>query len=416
MVRGPSITPRLAAIVGLLATAIVINYIDRGNLSTAATLIKSELHLSPTQLGFLLSAFFVTYILPQPFVGWLVDRVSASRVVLWGFVIWTFATILSGFAATFVTLLLCRLLLGLGESVSFPSFTKILAKYIGEGQRGFATGVVLAGTAFGPAFGVFVGGVLIATFGWRPFFIGFGLLSTLWIAAWLLIAPKEQPIPDRSSTAQGPSLGRILAEPSLWGASLGQCLSSYTGYFLLTWLPYYLIHERHWSLPEMGEIVAGVYCISGLTAIAAGAIGDRLIRTGVSPTLVRKGTFVLGGIVIAICLIGFYDADRGAIAWLTCAGIGGGFLAANCFVVPQTLAGPYATGRWIGVQNMIGNAAGIVAPAVTGIIVERTGGFELAFIVAAIMTLASAASWVFLVGRVESIDWDRRPATLRLSR
>jgi MFS transporter, ACS family, D-galactonate transporter len=268
----PSATARAFVIVALLTAAIVINYIDRGNLSIAATLIKAELHLSATQLGFLLSAFFFTYILPQPFVGWLVDRVSAARVALWGFVIWSLATVLSGFAGTFVALVLCRLLLGLGESVSFPSFTKILASYVGEDRRGLATSAVLAGTALGPAFSVFFGGMLVAAFGWRPFFIGFGVISSLWIVAWLSVMPKKQRRTDRSPQAQRPSLKRILREPSLWGASLGQCFSSYTGYFLLTWLPYYLVHERR----KLDSVSEEAKCAERLQRPAAHARRPRL--------------------------------------------------------------------------------------------------------------------------------------------
>jgi hypothetical protein len=124
---------RLTVIVVLIGLSVFINYIDRGNLSTAATLVKNELHLTRTQLGFLLTAFFITYMPMQPVVGWLVDRFTASRVLVSGFVLWSLATILSGFAGGFAVLFACRLLLGLGESVSFPSMSKILAENVTPG-------------------------------------------------------------------------------------------------------------------------------------------------------------------------------------------------------------------------------------------------------------------------------------------
>src|SRR5277367_4427245 len=130
-------SPRLVAIVVLLGISIFINYIDRGNLSTAATLVRDELQISPSQLGFLLTEFFITYIPAQPLVGWLSDRFSASRILVAGFLIWSLATTVSGFAHGFGALFACRLLLGIGESVSFPTLSKIFAENVSDKHRGF---------------------------------------------------------------------------------------------------------------------------------------------------------------------------------------------------------------------------------------------------------------------------------------
>ncbi|HKE35870.1 MAG TPA: MFS transporter, partial [Candidatus Baltobacteraceae bacterium] len=213
--------PRLLAIVVLIGVSIFINYIDRGNLATAATLVKQELHISPSQLGFLLTAFFITYMPMQPFIGWLVDKFTASRVLVWGFFVWSLATLLTAFAGSFAALFACRLLLGVGESVSFPSMSSILADNVGETQRGFANGIVQAGLAFGPAFGIFAGGTLIALYGWRPFFIGCGIISMLWIAAWQATSRGHIRSNSAAQSTDAPKLSLILREPSLWGASLG---------------------------------------------------------------------------------------------------------------------------------------------------------------------------------------------------
>ena len=112
---------------GLLSLSIFINYIDRGSLSTASSIIKGELHLDTTQLGFLPTAFFITYAPMQLVIGALVDRYDAGKILVAGFAVWSLATVLTGFAHGFTALLLVRLLLGLGESVAFPSYAKILA-------------------------------------------------------------------------------------------------------------------------------------------------------------------------------------------------------------------------------------------------------------------------------------------------
>src|SRR5262249_33350739 len=119
-VRDDSSQRSLAPLLILLGLAIVINYADRGNLSIAAPVIKTELQLSATQLGLLFSAFFFTYTALQFVVGGIVDRLGASRVLSAGLLIWSAATMAMGFAGGFVALLILRLVLGVGESVAFP--------------------------------------------------------------------------------------------------------------------------------------------------------------------------------------------------------------------------------------------------------------------------------------------------------
>ncbi|MEO8726547.1 MAG: MFS transporter, partial [Acidobacteriaceae bacterium] len=135
----------IAPWVALLTILLLINYVDRGNLSIAAPLIKDELHLDPWQLGILFSAFFWTYTALQFVMGWLVDRYEVNVVVATGFLIWSLATAATGLVRGFALLLLVRLILGIGESVVFPSCSKILARYAPEEQRGFANGAIIAG-------------------------------------------------------------------------------------------------------------------------------------------------------------------------------------------------------------------------------------------------------------------------------
>jgi sugar phosphate permease len=120
----------------LLAVCLFINYIDRGNLSIAAPLLKDELGISASQLGILLAAFFWTYTAMQFVSGWLVDRFDVNRVIATGFLLWSLATATTGLVRGFTILLVMRLLLGIGESVAFPSCSKILARDLPEHHRG----------------------------------------------------------------------------------------------------------------------------------------------------------------------------------------------------------------------------------------------------------------------------------------
>src|SRR5207248_2551321 len=113
--------------------------------------------------------------------GWLVDRFDVKWVFAIGFFLWSGATAVTGVLHGFVALLLIRVILGVGESVAIPAYSKIVGAQVKEARRGFANSVVMAGLALGPAIGMLVGGNVVGRFGWRPFFVGLGLLGLLWL-------------------------------------------------------------------------------------------------------------------------------------------------------------------------------------------------------------------------------------------
>ena len=141
---------RLNGVLFLLSLSVLINYIDRSNLSIAAPLIKDELHISASQLGTLLSAFFWIYAFMQIPAGWLVDRFDVKWVFAAGFFLWSAATAVTGVLHGFAALLIIRVILGIGESVAFPSYSKILATYFDKSRRGSANSLIIAGLALGP--------------------------------------------------------------------------------------------------------------------------------------------------------------------------------------------------------------------------------------------------------------------------
>src|SRR6202044_719857 len=175
----------------LLSLSVFINYIDRSNLSIAAPLLKDELHLSASQLGILLSAFFWTYGLMQIPAGWLVDRFDVKWVFGMGFFVWSAAPAVTGILHGFAALIVIRILLGWGESVAFPSYSKILRTHFAEQRRGLSNAIMMAALSLGPAFGILVGGVIVARFGWRPFFVVLGLGSLVWLVPWLAWMPRR---------------------------------------------------------------------------------------------------------------------------------------------------------------------------------------------------------------------------------
>lgn len=396
----------------LLGLSALLNYMDRGTLSIAAPILKDELGISPVRLGELLSAFFWTYACAQPLAGWMVDRLNVNWILTAGFIIWSVATALTGGAHAFATLLGLRLLLGLGESVAFPSFSRIIAYNVPEQNRGFANSAVSAGQMLGPGLGILFGGMLMARYGWRPVFVILGIASLFWLVPWLLSMPSSHHARPELRVA-GPAIHQLLRQRSLWGSCVGLFCVNYLSYFMITWLPYFLVRERHFTLRGMATLAGIAYLASACCALLAGRLSDKWVSAGGSPSLVRKA-FTAGGLALSAIFLGF--ADLGGIS--VCAGaliLGVIFFAvcaSNVWAMTQTMAGPAAAGRWTGLQNSVGNMAGVVAPMLTGWILNRTGEFYWAFVVTVSVALLGVASWVFFVGRVEPVIWAGGPRSV----
>jgi MFS transporter, ACS family, D-galactonate transporter len=399
-------------VVLLLVFSVVINYVDRSDLSLAAPVMQKQFALSPVQLGSLLAAFFWTYALLQitGIVGWLSDRFPAGWVLLCGYVLWSAATIATGFTAGFASLFVFRLLLGAGESVAYPCYSRIFAA-MPQQYRGRANSLIDAGTKLGPAAGAFVGGMLLVHLGWRMLFFVLGFAGLLWVLPWWRMMPRYTPVNNPAAMRPGAvtaiSLTRMLRLRSAWGTFLGHFCSNYFFYFLLAWLPEFAVREMHLSIRHMSRLTAAVFLLIAASTLTAGWISDRLITRGLSPSIVRRAV-VAGGLLAASSLMGFAvigSSKNAGLALLLVASIGFGASASNHWAITQTLAGPEAAGRWSSFQNGVANLSGIVAPWVAGWIVEINGSARLAFAVSGAVALAGAASWWLLVPCVEPVCW-----------
>jgi MFS transporter, ACS family, D-galactonate transporter len=396
----------------LLALSVLLNYIDRSNLSIAAPLIKDELGLSGSQLGTLLSAFFYTYALLQIPAGWLVDRFDVKWVFAAGFFLWSAATAVTGVLHGFMALLAVRVVLGVGESVAFPAYGKILGSYFPERNRGFANSMIIAGLALGPAVGMLIGGNFVGRFGWRPFFLALGLGGSLWLLPWWAWMPRRA----ASSSSTSSSLSKadrpagvlaILRQRSAWGTCICQFSFNYASYFLVTWLPFYLVRARHLSMSQMARVGGFVYVLFAISSAVFGRLSDRWVAAGVSPTSVRKKLAAFGKIGMGFSLAASAVAPDPVLLWtLALAGVCMGMAASNIWAMTQTIAGPRMVGRWTGVQNFAGNLAGGVAPALTGFLLDRTGSFHWPFFITAVVSWTGALSWMLAVGRVEEVNWE----------
>ena len=413
MAHGAQIAAKMSGreriVVLLLVISVVINYVDRSNLSLAVPLIQRQFALLPLQIGSLLSAFFWTYALLQisGIAGWLSDRFPVGWVLVGGYVLWSGATVLTGLVSSFSALYIARLLLGVGESVAYPCYSRIFAELPQE-HRGRANALIDAGTKLGPAIGAFVGGLLLVHLGWRLFFVVLGAGGLLWLLPWIKVMPHFGRRVEVKSQASLPSIVKLLHVKCAWGTFFGHFCGNYFFYFMLAWLPSYLVEEEKMSIASMSRLTSAVFLLIATSTLLTGWISDCLIMTGKSPTRVRRAA-VVGGLGVASSLLALAVVHRNlplsiAVIAVACAGYGA--FASNHWAITQTLAGTAMAGRWSSLQNGFANLSGIVAPWVTGLIVQINGSSRLAFVITGGVALAGAFFWGLLVKRVEPVQWD----------
>ena len=417
-------TRREWIVVGLLVFSVLVNYVDRGNLSLAMPLLERDFAFSSLRAAELLSAFFWTYSIVQlvGIAGWLTDRYSAGWVLMGGYLLWSLAMACLGLAPSYVALFALQLVLGMGESVAYPCYSRIFAAMPQE-HRGRANAFIDAGTKIGPAGGAFVGGLILVHYGWRTLFLAFGIGALVWIVPWYFALPRGEAAESQSAVEReqeisapgsGPSILKMVRLRCAWGVLIGHFCGNYFYYLVLGWLPIYLVQEEHLSIRDMSRLSAAVFLLIACSTVTAGWISDRLIARGASPTAVRLSVVACGQVMASslLLLTVVHGHPLVALGLLAIACIGHGGYASNHWAIAQTLAGPRMAGRWSSLQNGFANLSGIVGLWLTGYIRQTHGSSRLAFAITGAVALVGACSWVFLVRRVEPVRWETLPTGL----
>jgi MFS family permease len=412
---GATNAARPIGLVVMLSLALMINYIDRGSIATAAPLLTKELALSPSEIGWVLAVFYWAYAPMQPVMGWLADRRGPALMLAIGLALWSLATAATGFAFGIVSLVALRLLMGVGEAAFYPSALSLLARNVPATQRARATASMQFGAVVGPALGTLVGGMIMQAYGWRAMFIVMGLLSMTWLVFWRgrLRAERQEFAAVATERAApvvpgaDPPYALILRQRALWGGMMGTFCSNYAFYFVFSWLPLYLFTERGLSITNMTLVTASFYAVDAASILVAGYLLDAWVKRGASFNRAYKTALALSAAGVGLCLIGstLVSGLVAAFALLMLTGVMDGFNSPSNPSVTQTFAGPRATGRWMGLQNAVGNVAGMTAPVVTGYLVQQSGHYTSSLVVAGVVALFGLVAWLVVVPEIKPIDW-----------
>lgn len=405
----PSSWPGVRRIVlGLTLLLVAVAYLDRVCIATAAPTIRRELGLDAEQMGFVFSAFTLSYALFEVPSGYFADRfgprLALTRIVAW----WSIMTAATGLAAGFASLLALRFLFGIGEAGAFPSTARVYARWLPERERGWAFGLAIATGAVGGALTMKLVVWLLSWTTWRVAFAIFGAVGFAWAAIWWTFFtddPRAHPRMGEEelriigeSSARGPDRvpwGLVVRNKSLLVLCFMYAGAIYGWYFYLTWLPTYLKEARGFDLARAGTLSS-----LPLLGIAAGVWGggyasDRLAaRHGPAG---RRLPGVIGFPLAALAtLAAATTSSSEAAAWFLTAAAGFGAAGvAPAWAVCLEIGGEHA-GVISGAMNMFGNLGGTLCPIVVGYSVQRFSSWRLALGTVAALYVTSAVLWLLV--------------------
>ncbi len=419
----PRIPGRRWTIGVLLGAGVLVNYLDRINLSVAAPQLQQEFGLSPEMLGVLFSAFFWSYSLCQVPGGIVLDRFGVTRVGRWGAFLWAVASLITALAGGFAGILAARILLGVAEAPAFPANQKATGYWFPRAERSRSTAIFDSAAKFSNVIGVPLVAFTIVSLGWRW---GFGITAVLslayFVAYWVLYRDPSQDrhlskteydyIQAGGATPEGIAkggqkamLGYLLRNRKVWGLTVGFSAYGYSFYLFLTWLPGYLVQTLHMSILKSAGYAAIPWIFASLSDLLIGGfLVDYLINRGYDETKVRKGVLI-AGMVLGLAVFGatFTTDPVWAVAWITIALTGLAAAAPIGSSIVSLIAPRGGTGTIGGIVNFCNNLMGVAAPVITGFIVGLTHSFAGAFLIAGIVLVVGIFFYSVVLGRIEPI-------------
>src|SRR5467141_1856564 len=382
-------------VLALLCLMYGITYIDRVNVSTAASAFQRDLHLNNTQVGLVFSAFAYPYLIFQIIGGWVSDRFGARRTLTVSAIIWALSTLLTGLVSGLGTLLFARVMLGFGEGATFPTATRALSDWTAKGSRGFAQGITHSSARLGNALTPPLVVWLMTLVTWRGSFIVLGLVSLAWVVAWVSyfrddpsdhprITPEElEALPryaDRKKTEKEP-VPWLLLSRRMFPVTVVYFCYGWTLWLYLAWIPSFFLHSYRLNLKSSALFSAGVFFAGVLGNTLGGVISDRIFdRTG-DRKKARRNLVVAGFVcsVAAMLPILLLHNLTWVAVFLSLAFFFSEFTIGPMWAIPMDIA-PRFSGSASGLMNTGSALAAIVSPLVFGYVIDKTGDWTLPFL------------------------------------
>lgn len=410
-------------LVALCVAASFISYIDRVNISVAAIAMQAEYGWSETLKGVVLSAFFIGYLLFMVPSGWLANRYGGKRVLGFAVLWWSVFTLITPIAAgiSFPALIAARILMGAGEAAMFPAAYNLYSRWVPATERSRAVSLMIGGIPLGTLFALMSSGVLVEHFGWPAVFYVFGAVGLVWCVFWHKLAydqPADNPhlgaeerallvvASDKKAVAKSPVPWRqLLSSSAVWALIINHLCSNWILYMLLAWLPSYFSKGLGLSIQNAGLYAAAPWLAMALSGIASGWLADRWIRAGTDPTFVRKFMQITGLLGAAAFMWQARSVTSPDMALaLLCGALGalaitwGGFISNHLDIAPRH------ADVLMGITNTAGTIPGVVGVAVTGWLVDASGTYTAAFVLAACVNVVGAIVWLLFATAKPVVD------------
>lgn len=386
---------------GLLFVAGLVNFFDRVSLSVANTTIRAELHLSATQMGWLLSAFALAYGLTQLSLVGLLDRLGTRTVMGAGLAIWSAAQMLTATASGFFVFLIFRLFLGAGESPFYPAGVRSVREWFPEKTRGRATAVMSSSQTFALAAAPPLLTYLMLRIGWRGMFAALGAAGLVASVAWMVWhrARRDTQHAEEASVAVHATPWRsLLRQRTIWGMMLGFGGVNYTTWLYTAWLPGYLQTERHLSLAQSGWAAAGPFLAGAAGMLCSGVSADLFVRRGIRAATIHR-VQIVAGMLLSAAATWFVahasstpQAVTGIGVALFCIHFGG----TSAWGYAQAVSPASLIAATVALQNFAGFLIAFPAPVITGFFVDRLHSFQVGLLVCSGMTVLGAISYATL--------------------
>lgn len=414
----------------LIFVTVVINYLDRSNISIAAFAIREDLGISTVQMGVIFSAFAWTYSILQIPGGIMVDKFKARLLYPIILILWSVATLIQGFINSLSAFIGLRASIGIFESPSYPLNNKIVTSWFPEKERASAIAIYTSGQFIGLAFLTPVLVLIQDALGWRGLLIISGVIGIVWAVIWYFFYRD----PNKHSTISDDELNYIkegggLVEGNttekekpaekftmsdlkhafihrkLWGVYIGQFSLGSLFIFFLTWFPTYLVEFRGLDFIKSGFLASLPFLAAFVGVLLSGFTSDFLVRKGFTNEVARKAPVLLG-MLLSMAIVGanYTDSTFLIILFLSIAFLGNG-LSSIAWVFISLIAPKRLIGLIGGTFNFIGGLSAVVTPIIIGFLVED-GNFEPALIYIAAMAFIGFCSYLFLIGKVERIKID----------